>query len=41
MADDERNRETIRRWEEATGVDMEGEAERARQKPMNVERTRE
>ena len=37
----ERDREAIERWAEAEGVDMEGEAERAREKLRTVDRARE
>jgi hypothetical protein len=36
-----RDRDTIERWAEATGTDLEIEAQRAKQKLRNVDRARE
>ena len=35
------DRDAIERWAEAEGVDLEGEAERAREKLRTVDRARE
>ena len=35
-----RDRDTVERWAEAEGVDLEGEAERAKEKLRNVDRAR-
>jgi hypothetical protein len=37
----EQDHDTVERWAEAEGVDLEGEAERAREKLRNVDRARE
>ena len=36
-----RDRDTIRRWEEAEGADLENDAQRAKQKLRSVDRARE
>jgi len=36
-----RDRDTIERWAEAEGVGLENEAQKAKQKLMNVDRARE